>query len=127
MRISLNFSIICHLIIQFQIWNQKWIKFRNGITHKGTIPTPEQALEYAKAIGEYITEINKCLESKIEMWRGFYPRLQELMKKGQRSGSITLPTILSSLCRGEAFEQAIAAFDERYDLMYETNTKMVNG
>ncbi len=98
--------------------SQKWKTFRNDITHKGIIPTSEKTFEYAKAIGEYTTQIYGCLTPKIGMWKGIYPKLQELVKKGQSAGSITLPTILSSLCRGESFEEATKSFDKMYDLTY---------
>lgn len=102
--------------------SRKWREFRNDITHKGIIPTSDETLQYAKAIGAYIVEINRCLENKIEMWKGMYPKLHKVLKKdrGIENMNTILPTILSSLYRGDTFEKAIAAFDKGYPYyMYE--------
>jgi hypothetical protein len=94
----------------------KYVKLRNDVTHKGYIPTRDQAYEYAQAIFNYIQEIMKKILTQyseqvklvsITRLRSLYSGITE--KKRGFASTLFIPTCLSLV---NSDPQKIVGFDD---------------
>ena len=96
----------------------KYLEFRNNVTHKGTIPSKEETFDYAKYVSDYIGEIYRSLEAKNNMMNAVFATLPALLEYKKPISTQVIPTILSSVCRGQCFEDAIESHENMFALMY---------
>ncbi len=107
---------------------QKWIEFRNNITHKGYISTSIEAYEYGNYVLKYIFKISQEFKSKYTDTLGFLIRkmFDEFKKKYpniESSNSLSINTIVSrALSKNEykenLFEDLLKELKSEIDMRF---------
>lgn len=105
------------------LMNDKNIRFRNDVTHKGYFPTEKEATGYGKKIAEYIRgRIKELQESSVPIeFGGIYPGIKEVLStEGEKEmGGHNINTVLFYMTQmDEDWENAIKSFFEQSNWYY---------
>ena len=103
-----------------RLQTDKWIKFRNDITHKGRFPSKEETYDYARYVAEYITDIVGDLKEDICFSsETMYTVLNGSVKDCHTAMGYNSPTALWLIIAGNSFDEAVTVFKNNYKNLYE--------